>query len=269
MTARPILLVTDLDRTVIPNGPAPEPPGARDALRSFAARDDVVLAYASGRDAGLIREAMLRWNLPVPAFAAGDVGTSLYRIDGDDWQPLPEWDEAIAPDWAGQDRDAVAAIIGEHADLVLQEANRQGRFKLSYYVPETFCLGDGPASVRRRLDAAGLKAAVVCSVDDVHRRGLLDILPASATKLHATRFLMRRTAIDDARTVFAGDSGNDVGALASGLQAVLVGNASDEVRMAAMDGARAAGVVDRLYVARQPYAAGVMEGVAHFLPDAV
>lgn len=267
MTARPILLVTDLDRTVIPNGPAPEPPDAREAFREFTARDGVFLAYASGRDAGLIREAIVRWDLPVPAFAAGDVGTTLYRIDGDDWKVIPEWDDAIAPDWAGQDRSAVARVVGEDPDLTLQEEGRQGRFKLSYYVPASFGLGAGPAAVRRRLDAAGLKAAVVCSVDEVMQRGLLDVIPASATKLHATRFLMRTTGIDEDRTVFAGDSGNDLAALSSGLQAVVVGNATDEVRMAAVDGARAAGVADRLYVARRPYAGGVLEGVRHFLPD--
>ena len=42
---RKILLCTDLDRTLIPNGPHVESPGVRDMFAAFVARDDVQLAY--------------------------------------------------------------------------------------------------------------------------------------------------------------------------------------------------------------------------------
>jgi hypothetical protein len=73
--------------------------------------------------------------------------------------------------------------------------------------------------------------------------------------------------------LFAGDSGNDLTVMASHLPAVLVANASDEVREQALELARRNGLVERLYLARGGflelngnYAAGILEGVAHFHP---
>ena len=44
-----LLLCTDLDRTLIPNGPQPESPGARDRFAALAGSPHVVLAYVTGR----------------------------------------------------------------------------------------------------------------------------------------------------------------------------------------------------------------------------
>ena len=45
-----LLLCTDLDRTLIPNGPQPESAQAREHFARFAAHPQVTLAYVSGRD---------------------------------------------------------------------------------------------------------------------------------------------------------------------------------------------------------------------------
>ncbi len=73
--------------------------------------------------------------------------------------------------------------------------------------------------------------------------------------------------------VFAGDSGNDLPVLTSGLPSVLVGNARPEVREAAQAALREQGLEDRLYVAKGGflgmngyYSAGVLEGLAWFFP---
>jgi hypothetical protein len=75
-------------------------------------------------------------------------------------------------------------------------------------------------------------------------------------------------------TVFAGDSGNDLPVLSSGLRAVLVANATDEVRDEARQLSAARGTGDTLYLAQGGfmgmngnYSAGILEGVAHFLPQ--
>ncbi len=74
--------------------------------------------------------------------------------------------------------------------------------------------------------------------------------------------------------VFAGDSGNDLDVLASDLPAVLVANGHAEVREQALHLARERGHEERLYLARGAfmdfngnYAAGVLEGVAHYHAD--
>ena len=79
--------------------------------------------------------------------------------------------------------------------------------------------------------------------------GLLDVLPAGATKLHAIEFLARRLGFDQREIVYAGDSGNDMPVLASGIPSVLVANAASDVRNVAEEAARAVGWADRLYVA--------------------
>jgi hypothetical protein len=74
--------------------------------------------------------------------------------------------------------------------------------------------------------------------------------------------------------VFAGDSGNDLDVLASRVPSVLVANASDEVKARACALAEDDGTSDFLYLAGRGvfgmngnYAAGVLEGLTHFLPE--
>jgi hydroxymethylpyrimidine pyrophosphatase-like HAD family hydrolase len=74
--SRSILLCTDLDRTLLPNGLQAESPEARPLFRSVAAHPEVTIAYVSGRSLDLQREAIQRWSLPMPGYAIADVGTT-------------------------------------------------------------------------------------------------------------------------------------------------------------------------------------------------
>ena len=272
----PLLLCTDLDRTLIPNGHQPESPGARERFARLVADPDVTLAYVSGRDERLLREAIATYELPCPDFAIGDVGTTIYRLEHDGWQSWPDWSREIAPDWAGHDRAHLAAMLDDIDELEPQEPSKQNTYKLSYYSPVGTDADSLVAAVYRRLEAAGIRASVIWSVDEMKEVGLVDVLPKSATKLHAIRFIQSRLGIPVERTVFAGDSGNDLPALTSGLQAVLVANARPQVKEQAQHLARENGVSDRLYLARGDflgmngnYAAGILEGIAHYHPETV
>ncbi|SCZ64187.1 hypothetical protein SAMN03097708_02581 [Thiohalomonas denitrificans] len=270
-----ILLCSDLDRTLLPNGVAPESAEARPRLRRLAARPELTLAYVSGRHHSLLRQAIADYVIPPPDFAIGDVGTTLYEIHGDEWRPWREWAEHIAPDWAGAGHDDLAALFADLDLLRLQEPEKQNTFKLSYYTPSGLAHDELLAEMQSRLAAKDVRASLVWSVDEAADVGLLDVLPASATKLHAVEFLMARRGFDPTRTVFAGDSGNDLPVVTSGrLQSVLVRNAHPEVVSEASRALRAQGLQERLYVARGGfhqmngnYSAGVLEGVAHFLPE--
>lgn len=271
---QPVLLCSDLDRTILPNGRQPESPQARPLLRALAARPEVTLAYVSGRHEALLKQAIEEYAIPVPDYAIGDVGTTIYEIRDGAWQAWPAWAEEIAPDWRGRSHDELAGLFADMNDLVLQEAEKQGRFKLSYYTPADMDRTALLPEMEQRLGALGVRASLIWSVDEAAKVGLLDVLPASATKLHAVRFLMERKGFSEARTVFAGDSGNDLPALTSGLQAVLVRNAHPEVLREALDTLAAKGAADKLFIAEGGflgmngnYAAGVLEGLAHFLPE--
>jgi len=276
ITAASLLLCSDLDRTLLPNGNAPESPAARVHLRRLAQRRELTLAYVSGRHKALIRQAIARYEIPVPAYAIGDVGTSIYEITGEQWQLWPDWDREIAKDWKGRPRQTLAALLSDFDSLSLQEPEKQNRHKLSYYTDEKVDSEGLVQSVRRRLEAEDLQVGIVWSVDEQRHLGLLDILPQRATKLHAVRFLSRRTSVAPERVVYAGDSGNDMAVLTSEIRSVLVRNAAEAVRREALQKSVQQGRSDRLYLAQGGflamngnYAAGVLEGLAHFFPQTV
>ena len=124
-----LLLCTDLDRTVLPNGSQPESDGARSRFAALAARPEVTLAYVTGRDRGLVRKAIANYCLPQPDYVISDVGTTIYAVDGDNWQPWGEWQQEIAPDWAGLGQGDVRKLLLDVADLQLQEPAKQNLYK--------------------------------------------------------------------------------------------------------------------------------------------
>ena len=270
-----VLLCSDLDRTILPNGPQVESPQARPLLSMLAARPELVLAYVSGRHEALLRQAVAEYSIPVPDYAIGDVGTTIYEVHGDVWHPWSEWSESIARDWKGADHNDLAALFSDLDMLQLQEPEKQNSCKLSYYTPAVIDREGLIHELHARLTAQGVAANLIWSVDEAEHVGLLDVLPASANKLHAVEFLMERKGFTPANTVFAGDSGNDLPVLTSGrLQAVLVNNAHPRVIEEAKHAASSKRADDRLYVARGGfmgmngnYAAGVLEGLVHFLPQ--
>ena len=63
MNAR-LLLCTDLDRTLLPNGEQPESPSARALFARLAARPGVTLVYVTGRHRALVQAALDEYQLP-------------------------------------------------------------------------------------------------------------------------------------------------------------------------------------------------------------
>lgn len=270
-----LLLCTDLDRTLLPNGPQPESPGARDRFGRLAARPEVTLTYVSGRSRELMETAIAHYRLPPPDYAITDVGTRMYHLDAGAWRLQREWQREIAGDWGDMSHADLVELFLDLPSLQLQEPGKQNDHKLSYYVPLDQPRDELMAEMRRRLEQSRVRAALIWSVDENEGVGLLDLLPAGATKLHAIEFLAQQLGYRRREIVFAGDSGNDLPVLTSGIPSVLVANALSEVREVAVAAAASAGWVDRLYLARGGtggmngnYSAGIVEGVLHYLPEA-
>lgn len=268
MSAR-LLLCSDLDRTLLPNGLQPESKLARSLLHRLAKHPDVTLAYVSGRHLGLIEQAMKAYALPTPAFAVGDVGTSIYRSIQGEWRLWGQWAEHIATDWGDYTASDLAHLFTDIDSIAMQEPEKQNRFKLSYYASASLDHAALIAEMQACLEAQSVRASLMWSVDETSATGLLDVLPMSATKLGAVRFLMAELGFSDQQVLFAGDSGNDLPVLVSGLPAVLVANATPQVRSEALRHAPG-----NLYCAQGGfmgmngnYASGVLEGLAHFHPD--
>lgn len=270
-----ILLCTDLDRTLLPNGRQRESDNARGIFASFVSRPEVTLAYVTGRHRELVEDAIRQYRLPAPNWVIADVGTSIYRVEDRGWHHWRAWERDIAQDWIGLTQRDLRSMFSDLPMLRLQEEAKQNRFKLSYYLPEHADTQTLLREMSGRLGSKHLKAVLVESVDEESRIGLLDVLPARATKLHAVEFLMTHRGFDYSNTVFAGDSGNDMQVFASRINSIVVANASREVVEQAKNLAHQNGTCGSLYLAlggfmgmNGNYSAGILEGIAHFLPMA-
>lgn len=269
-----LLLCTDLDRTLLPNGQAPESAGAREKFARLVSRAEVKLVYVTGRDPGLVDEAIAGWKLPEPDLVIANVGTTIVAPSEDGWEKWTSWDEAIAGDWAGHSPTKLMGLLGGLSGLELQDESRQATFKLSYFTPSGSAGSALAQATRQRLAKEGIKANVIWSVDESNGLGLLDVLPASATKRQAIEFVMAAWGYGLDEVVFAGDSGNDLDVLVSPIPAVLVANASAELRQEAREQSTAQGWDASLFCAKGGalgmngnYAAGILEGALHFHPE--
>ena len=269
-----ILLCTDLDRTLLPNGFQPESPDARQRFAMLAARAEVTLAYVTGRHQALVRQAIDEYSIPAPDYVLADVGTTIYENSGSEWLAWDDWGEEIAPDWGGLNHNQIYLLFTDLNVLRLQESSKQAVHKLSYYISTDNDHHALMAEMQTRLQKQGISASLVWSVDETSGTGLLDVLPERATKLHAVQFLMQQKGFTLADTLFAGDSGNDLPVLTSPLHSVLVANATSEVRAQAEEQARVGKTTDALYIASGDYhgmngnySAGILEGLAHYIPE--
>lgn len=266
-----ILLCTDLDRTLIPNGSEPESPAARPLVAALAARAEITLAFVTGRRRELVEDAIEEYDLPRPRIVVGDVGSTIYELTNAEWHVWSDWQAELGRDWGPGDREAIAAVLETHDQLSLQDPSSQSRFKISYHAPATS--GRWLEELRDALER-GPATRVVWSRDETQNEGLLDLLPKRGGKLGAIRFLCRKLGVPADRTVFAGDSGNDLEVLTSEIPSVLVANAADEIKRRAEALAAESDRADTLYIARGGfrgmngnYGAGILEGLAHHLPE--
>lgn len=273
---QPLLICTDLDRTLLPNGEAPESFGARQAFAQMVSRPQIRLAYVSGRHLALVEEAIQDYGLPEPDWIIGDVGSSIYARQPQGWSPLETWSAHVGEDWQGFRWSDLASFLVGLSGLKLQPENRQNAHKLSYFIPLDADLQALTRAIHRRLEDRAIACSLVHSIDEAAAIGLLDILPQRAGKLQAVEFLMHELGFPHERTLFAGDSGNDLSVLSSAVPAVLVANAHPDVAAQAMADSARRDTRDRLYLAKGGflgmngnYSAGILEGIDHFHADVV
>ncbi len=273
-----LLLCTDLDRTLLPNGPQPEPAQARPLFRRLVEGEDVTLVFNTGRNRKMVEDAIAEYGLPAPEYVIGDVGTTISRVRPGKaslhWEVWESWDRHIATDWKRFTHAELVRLLKPVEGIRLQEDWKQTPFKLSYYLELDGTQQAAVERVREILSTQDLAARLIWSVDEAIGIGLLDVLPERASKLHALEYLQRQLGFDDSNTVFAGDSGNDLPVLVSHIPSVLVANAIPEVARGASEEAAQAGHADRLYLAKGGfagmegfYAAGILEGVVHYHPQ--
>ena len=273
MREQRLLLCSDMDRTVIPNGLQAEHPDAHKRFAAFCRLPEVVLAYVSGRHLASVLQAIKKYRLPEPDFIISDVGSKIHHFSHQQWQEISAWEQKIDKDWRGKSHLQIMQMFDDIVELQCQEMDKQNTHKLSYYLPLHADHDYIMKQMQDRLKKQNIDASLIWSVAEPKSIGLLDVLPRYATKLHAIEFLRQQQGFSLNEVIFAGDSGNDLAVLSSEIPSVLVANAADDIRLAAQQLAVQQGHQQALYLAGSAvlgmdgnYSAGLLEGVWHFLP---
>jgi HAD superfamily hydrolase (TIGR01484 family) len=268
------ILATDLDRTLLPNGQWPADEHAISLFNEWTAKQGVLVVYVTGRNLELTEQAIETYGVRHPDILCGDVGTTIRRYVDGEWRVDEGWVaqiHAMSPRW---NNAAIRRALSQVAGMREQEPVHLNEFKQSYYV-----VHDQSESVLAAVDALVGKRfdeVLVYSHDPESGDGLLDVLPASATKQTSLEFVAShyRAGRD---VVFCGDSGNDVFPLTAGFLGVMVRNADEQLVKQVLAAKRDNPDI-RIYHAKGNfrglngyYVSGVLEGAFHYgvLDDSV
>jgi len=262
------ILATDLDRTLLPNGSWPADPNAIDLFNQLTAEQDVFVVYVTGRNLDLTEQAIKEFGVRHPNVLCGDVGTSIRAWNNDSWHVEEGWVAHVnqaSPRW---NVPAIKTAIDSIDGLQQQEAEHLNPFKQSYYARH-----EDNASILQQVNEAiegKFDEVIVYSFDSQNGKGLLDILPNSATKQTALEYVAEKYQIPKQEVVFCGDSGNDVYPLTAGFSGVLVRNA-DEQLVSQVKEAASQNPNLKIYFAKGGfqglsgyYTSGVIEGAYHY-----
>jgi len=239
-------LVTDIDGTLI-GGEASTPLLRRAVLEERRALEAqggrLRWVIATGRRIESAREVLLESGFELADFDAfvTSVGAELYLAG----------EETACSTYAthlrsgGFQREAVLAALAPCDFLTLQSDVEQMPYKVSY------SMRNRPA-YRERLRKALAHLPFACETIISHDE-YLDIAPLPGGKGGAIAHLLARFRLSPARTVAAGDSGNDWNMLAQDWPGIIVRNGWTQLA--------ALRTRPNVYFASAKYAAGVLEGL--------
>ncbi len=261
---KPEILATDLDGTLIPLPDDAQNQVDLETLTRKLETAGVTLVYITGRHFTSALDAIDQFRLPNPAWLICDVGTSIFqRVPAGGFQPVAAYQDHQSQITASLPITALRRQLEAIAGLRMQESEKQGRFKLSYYA-DAARLDELADRVQQQLDVIEAPYSLIHSIDPFNGDGLIDLLPHRVSKAHALAWWAADTGVLQDAIIFAGDSGNDLAALCAGYRAIVVGNADRSVASRAIDAHRAAAFVDRLYLASSSATSGVLEACYHF-----
>lgn len=265
-----ILFITDLDRTLLPNGPYKDD-GSIPELFEKLEKLPHTLVYATGRNLSMVQDAIHTWDIPVPDFLIAEVGTSLYRKSGNELVIDNRWHDYILSTQKNWNREHILSSIDMHSTLTLQESEKQNEFKISYYLSDHNKKDITLKEISTALSVNEITANILWSVDPLADNvGLIDIIPKVATKAGAVEFLRTQEGFQKEQTIYCGDSGNDILPLTSCYKSILVKNTPDDVKKTVLKLASEAKCTDSVYIANGTdlrngnYASGIIEGLIHF-----
>ena len=236
------LLLLDLDSNLeLPNNA--DLTELRDQLRR--AGDRYALGLVTGRSLAAARQRYAELHLPPPQVWISRAGSEIHQ--GDQLRTDLDWQRRIDADW---DRDGVLAALADLQDqLVLQEAQQQGPWKVSYLLrqPDASLL----SLVRQRLRRAGLQAQPL-----LRCHWYLDVLPRLASRSEAIRHLALHWQLPLERVLLVASQQGDA-ELLRGMPAAVVPADHDPCLQRQPQ-------QQRVFFSTRPSLGGVLDGLSHF-----
>ncbi len=233
-------LVSDIDNTLL---------GHKKGLKQLISwlekhAGSVVFGVATGRSLESAVKILKNSRVPIPNVLITSVGSEINY--GPRLQPDVGWANRIAHLWR---RDALEQVLSGLPGLILQTAENQRKFKLSYNVisKKMPSLQD----LYRLLREHRLHARLIYSHEE-----FLDVLPIRASKGHAIRYLAYKWGLPLENFLVVGDSGNDKEMLLGDTLGIVVGNYSPELEPLRD--------LEQIYFAQGHQADGILEGLVHY-----
>lgn len=262
-----MIIVCDLDRTLIPNGSDLYEGSLSDFYKLLSKKPEYTLVYATGRNMNLFEQAEKEWGIQKPDYLLASVGTEVFKKEKGELVLDSTWETYVDSKHSNWNTDRIIKDIDVHLqndNLILQEKEVLNKYKISYYLKDLNSKKDIVEKIENYLFAKQIDAEVIYSFDPIKEVGLIDVLPKSATKLGSLEFLITKLQEEKENVVYCGDSGNDLLPLTAGIKAVLVNNALPEVKEEAIKISKERGFEDKLYIAHKNYSDGVIEGLVYF-----
>jgi len=261
-------LATDLDGTLIPLDDHPQNQADLRTVASILDQHDLSLIFVTGRHFESVQQAMQQYDLPRPDWIICDVGaTIMQRGEQNEFEAVADFAnhmEELVADWSAP---RVISVLANQASLRLQESEKRGPFKVSYYT-DALQLQTTTTQLAEQLRRDDVPWSIISSVDPFNGDGLIDLLPSGVSKSYAINWWAAEHDLKAEQLVFAGDSGNDIAALTAGYKAIVVGNAAADVISETRTSHRIAAWADRLFVSQHSATSGVADGLHHYLRSA-
>ena len=257
-------LATDLDGTLIPLSDSPRNKMDLRRLSETIHQLELSLVFVTGRHISSVQAAITEFKLPTPEWIICDVGTSLFRVvDLKQIEPVKMYADRLGEILGSDNIQPLAKQLDHISGLRRQEDEKQGRFKLSYYV-DAERLSVNSAAITSALDTSGIAHELIASVDPFNGDGLIDILPLGVSKAFALNWWTSFRNVDTQSVIFAGDSGNDLAAMIAGYKTIVVGNADRSLAKQVTVHHEKNAWENRLYLAESKATSGVLEGLTFF-----
>lgn len=264
------LFASDLDGTLIPSDHERiSTDGYQQGVAEFTREVQSVrllsIAYVTGRHFDYAIEGVNQAGLPTPNYFLTDVGTTLYVREGEHWKLEQGYAAQLDEQWDSELVDTLTAELLSAAGVRLQEEEKQGRYKRSFYLESSVSRKEIQKRLSNRVghEHRGVQMILSSAVDSSFH--LLDLLPRGASKLSGVEYLQSLLDVPEINTVFAGDSGNDLEVFFSGIQSIIVANRRQEVAREiekALKGGELSS--ESIYQAERECIDGVLDGLRHF-----